>query len=290
MGENKRQPTIEYVDLPGDEIPEAWIFSPKWYLMGFPKSGTHLLESLMRPFVHRMPPTQLHPRQWVGTFEDNSWSDKWNDLQRTMYDFGQLRPGHYFLGHCGYREDLERFLYNLGIAFVMIYRDLRDVAVSQLHHCIDDNDVWTHPDKELYRAMSYDDALAAVITGVGKFTGLLDRWELYAPWLKVDWVLNVKYEDILADPGGEAKNIVEYGLARLAGIWDWKLHAPGPGLADLTHEMAKMSRDTDKSPTFRRGVSGGWRDVFKPRHCELFKQYDRNNWLVRLGYEEGPDW
>ena len=286
---------LEYAETPDGEANEFNLFAPKWYLMGFPKAGTHLLVSLFRPFAAPMPETQLHIREWVGTFDHHSWSTEWLDVERQMYYLSHLRPGHYYKGHCGHTEALERFLWFLGVAFVFIYRDLRDVCVSQLHHCRDDNEKWTHPDKGLYRGMTQDEALAAIITGIdrpdgGRFDGIFERWALYAPWLGVDWICPVRYEDALADLEGTAERAIEYGINRLGRIFGLQVHAPGPGLADMVGQMAAAARDTSKSSTFRRGGSGGWREYFTPEHKRLFKARDRDNWLIRLGYETGTDW
>jgi len=285
---------LEYRDA--DEIEDAHaLFAPKWYLMGFPKAGTHLLVSMFRPFAAPMPPTQLHRREWVGTFDHHSWSTEWLDIERQMYFLGQTLPGRYHKGHCGYTPELERFLYYLGVAFVFIYRDLRDVCVSQMHHCRDENDKLTHDDKEMYRAMSEEDALSAVITGIdkpggGRYAGVLERWRFYAPWLDVDWIYPFRFEDAITDLEGTAERIVEYGIKRLATIFGLQVRAPGPGLAELVKQMADAARDTGQSATFRKGTSGQWREVFTEHHKRLFKEADRDNWLIRLGYETSNDW
>ena len=54
--------------------------------------------------------------------------------------------------------------------------------------------------------------------------------------------------------------------------------------------MVKTSLMTNKSQTFRKGLSGEWRNEFKPQHVEAFKRHDVNNWLVKLGYEDSLDW
>ena len=46
----------------------------------------------------------------------------------------------------------------------------------------------------------------------------------------------------------------------------------------------------DKALTFRRGEIGNWRDEFNDKHKKLFKTTDKNEWLIRLGYETGPAW
>ena len=40
---------------------------------------------------------------------------------------------------------------------------------------------------------------------------------------------------------------------------------------------------------FRKGIVGDWKNVFEPKHILKFKQ-EANEMLLRLGYEDSPDW
>lgn len=44
-----------------------------------------------------------------------------------------------------------------------------------------------------------------------------------------------------------------------------------------------------RSPTFRKGKVGGWRESFTDKHKQLFKEVS-GDLLLRLGYEQGEDW
>jgi hypothetical protein len=49
------------------------------------------------------------------------------------------------------------------------------------------------------------------------------------------------------------------------------------------------SIDPQRSPTFRSGKVGGWREHFTPEITALFKQ-EASDLLVQLGYEKDMDW
>jgi hypothetical protein len=49
------------------------------------------------------------------------------------------------------------------------------------------------------------------------------------------------------------------------------------------------SIDPQRSPTFRSGKVGAWRDRFSAENKQLFKQVAANL-LVRLGYEQDDAW
>ena len=61
-------------------------------------------------------------------------------------------------------------------------------------------------------------------------------------------------------------------------------------LKEAIAAMVEGSQNTDASPTFREGKTGGWREAFTDRHKRLFKESDAGGWLVRLGYEENDNW
>ena len=61
-------------------------------------------------------------------------------------------------------------------------------------------------------------------------------------------------------------------------------------LEDIATEMVHTSRQTQHSPTFRKGLTGEWRTYFNDSHKALFKELDEDDWLMSLGYEKDKDW
>jgi hypothetical protein len=103
--------------------------------------------------------------------------------------------------------------------------------------------------------------------------------------MHIPWVLQCRFEELIGDDReGQAARILEYGLERLSGIWDFEVRLAPEGMQILTSAMAEGSRDTAKSPTFRKGKSGGWRDEFTPELIDLFRRLD-DGYMERAGYE-----
>lgn len=282
---------IQLPDRP-DAPPATNNFAAKWFLNGFPKAGLHLATQMFKPFAVIMPEGQLHDRPWVGSFLYNSWSDQWQRMEHRLYNLCRLEPGHYFKGHCGWRQDIENFMWYAGVCQVFIYRDPRDVAVSQAYHVISPNDLMKHPIKSEFQAMSeFHEVLSAVIKGHDIYPGVMDRWELYAPWLDVEWVFKFRFEDVLSDPAGTAERLISYGLARIGSIFSVELNPQAESMELMTAAMVRHAIEKrEDAATFRRGVPGAWREEFTDEHKELFKKSDRNDWLVRLGYEQDTNW
>ena len=229
----------------------------KWFLNAFPKSGLHLLDALCKPL------TVNRRAWWAGTHANSSWTFQRVGLERVTNAICYLPDNWRLIGHTCYDADIEWYLALSSIAHIFIHRDLRDVAVSQAHHILSDDDNLQHPDKELYRALgSFDNVLDAVWNGYGEYPGIEERWAEYEPWLDKPDVLIIRFEDAIADLEGTADKILDYGLTITP-----ELTLPDPQvklelsqvLTNAT-EMAASARDTDKSPTFRRGVAGEWRN------------------------------
>lgn len=265
---------------------------PRWYLNGFPKSGLHWMQALVGTLAQPVDEDPVSANIWAGSFCDNGWSEEWIESELVLYRAGRLQDGRLVLAHCGYKPEFEQFLWYLGAAVVFVHRDFRDVAVSQAHHVLsEDDDRFFHPDKDHYRAMgSFDDVLKAVIVG-DKWPGLFDRWQHYAGWLAVDWVHCVRYEDLCADIQTAARALSVYGLQRAAGVYGASnITIPQEQFAASVAQMVDNGAKTGQSATFRRGGTGHWREYFTPEIKIAFKAADHDGWLVRLGYEPSGDW
>ena len=130
---------------------------------------------------------------------------------------------------------------------MFVYRDLRDVAVSQAHHILNEDDKrFVHPDKAAYRDLGcFSRVLRAVIEGMGNYPGVVDRWKLYAPWLDREWVCPVRFEDLIGDREGQAERILTYGLKRVASVWNRNTRFDQGALEAACVMMAESSTHTD---------------------------------------------
>jgi hypothetical protein len=205
---------------------------------------------------------------------------------------GRLTANHYLKAHCGYNNEVERFLYYFGVCHLFVYRDFRDVAVSQAYHILSDDLVkFVHDDKQMYRDLGgFDDVLAAVIAGHDKYPGVMSRWEDYAPWLDVPWALKLTYESLRTDLYNCSREVLNYALNRVAGVFNRSVSMREDVFDLLAQIMTGQAEQKEDSPTFRKGSIGDWREHFTDEHKRLFKESDKNNWLVRLGYEKDGNW
>lgn len=252
-------------------------------LNSFPKAGLHLLALMCGAFLSGMQDEMINTI-WSGI--NSSWALEPLDLNDRLYKLSRLKDGELIFSHSVYNKKLVDFLWYCGTGVVFLYRDPRDIAVSQTFHILNKDDGLAHPDKELYRDLgSFDAALEAVIVGLGKYPGVMDRWEHYAEWLDVPWVLSVRFEDLRTEPIEWAERIFSYALNRLAMMFNRKVEVEPESLRIVAEKMVELGNMTENSSTFRAGRIGDWRSTFTEQHIELFKESDRGGWMEKLGYE-----
>ncbi|MHA2264515.1 MAG: sulfotransferase domain-containing protein [Candidatus Thorarchaeota archaeon] len=263
---------------------------PRIFINAFPKSGTHLGVLLTATMVkpQRNLTIKDDKSDWLSTFRFNAFSDVWIPDAPVKRKILEQIPGTYLKGHCGYKPEYQQWFEQAGTCMIFVYRDLRDVAVSMSYHVEVEDTNLVHSEKEAYRPRpTREDKLLAIINGIAHDPGLIKRWELYAPWLEVPWVLKLKYEDILSNKRRAIEMAVQYVIVRTS-----KHKGISPMiLQDNYDQMVNgalhyMSRPVKYSPTFRKGVSGQWRHEFTPRVVEAFVNNGGDEWIRRLRYKE----
>lgn len=264
---------------------------PRIYVNGFPKSGLHLLELLVGALLN---PSKVgtHGTPDLGTYAYHSWTNELIDPRKYLWRLTCLERGNYLKGHSGHLQEIEAVMFWANIGHIFVYRDLRDVAVSQTHHILSDDSRLAHAHRSFYKMLGgFDEVLEAVITGIGPYPGVIERWEKFAHWLDVKWVMSIKFEELRdKDKLPEwCAAICNYVLYNATHLLDGK--AGNFTFADGTRDelvelMISRSRQTDLSVTFRKGQPGEWREKFNDKHKELWARHDPANWIKELGYEE----
>jgi hypothetical protein len=240
---------------------------PKIYLNGFPKSGLHLL-NLWAVCMG----TQMLEKNWLGTFKRHSWSNEWADTDRVVKVFENMGSGNFMKGHMGYRPELAEALKSNEIATVFLFRDIRDVIVSQAHHIMNDNDErFMHPGKDLYRELdSFEDVIIHVIIGLGPYPGIFERWALYEPWRHVPWVCQMSYEYMYLYPEDASKHFIQHVLMQTAWFKDYEVEINQEDVQNISDLMVSTMDKTEYSATYRKGGVGGWKNEFTPKVAAAF--------------------
>lgn len=255
--------------------------SPVLFANSFPKSGTHLLTQVLQGFPN-IGPAADSGLPAVVTFEGDSGRAR--TTEEILADLERLLPGDIAYGHLHALPPIVDFLSREGVCAYFILRDPRDVAVSHVHYVTEMEPGHAHHSYYAEELHSFDERLRASILGrpeVGMlFPDIRQRFEPYLGWLERPEVLTLRFEEFLDDR-----------MAALGRVFE---HALRGGFQPVVERETAIqiladAIDPQRSPTFRSGKAGAWREQFSEENKRLFKDV-AGELLIRLGYERDLDW
>jgi hypothetical protein len=183
--------------------------------------------------------------------------------------------------HVGPSEHNVRLLREAGVPYVVMHRDLRDVAVSYVFYVR--RTPW-HPEFRLYRDLDAEPALLAFAERT-----LPDYVQWVRDWhRRIDPVhgIEVRYEEMLADPVATFTRV-----ARHYGLGD-DAETIRRIVAAQSFERASGGRargEASGNSHFRKGIAGDWRNHFAAAVTERFRAVC-GDFLVEFGYEKDQRW
>lgn len=258
------------------------ILEAKLYLNGFPKSGTHAIESIG---------AQLFPRltkaNWLGNVEKNAFSTSLVNRHIVPW-LDEFLPGRFCKGHMAYTPEIAEAFQRNHICKAFIFRDFRDVAVSAAFHARSKKRLF--PNKEFYQSLDFDEVLKRIITGDDTISGVMKRWEQYTKWLDEDWVLKLAYEDLIEHKREVAGLFLRYVYGKSAAYEGLQIALEPDDYERELDRLALVMDHPEISTTYRNGTTGEWKKYFTNEHKALFKASDENNWLIKLGYTNDRNW
>ena len=262
----------------------AWTASPDDYRSGppvlcnsFPKSGTHLLLQVAEAL-----PGVVH----YGSFLASVPSIKFRLRSKasTVRLLQMIAPHECLGSHLYYDPLYADTLNERNIAHLFIYRDPRDVVVSEAHYLM--QSAWWHGMHKRFKLCDSQEArLRLSIEGLphelpDEYPNIRGRFERYQGWLNSPHVCCVRFEDLVGENQRKTVRKIVNFYCQLAG---------GDSNRESAVEQALAAIEPSKSHTFRRGKAEAWREEFTPELKELFQRVS-GDLVVRLGYEPTPNW
>ncbi len=254
--------------------------APVLFANAFPKSGTHLLIQVLQGFP-RLGPAVDAGLEAVTAFDGRSGRPR--SPQEMARALRHLRPGDIGYGHVHALPETLSLLCRPGVAAYFIVRDPRDIVVSHVHYVTEMAPEHAH--HAYYRSLpDFESRLRVSILGLPgeerPFPDIARRFAPYRGWLEHPEVRLLRFEDFLWERRGALGVVLDHAVER-----GFPLKIPREEAISLL-EAALNPR---KSPTFRSGKAGGWREVFTPAVKRLFKE-TAGDLLIALGYESDDDW
>ncbi len=254
---------------------------PVLFANSFPKSGTHLLTQILQGF------TQLGPAVDSGlpaivTYQGDTGRPR--EPAEITQDLHRLLPGDIAYGHLHAQAETMDFLCGPGFATYLILRDPRDVVVSHVHYVTEMESNHAHHDYYTQELASFEERLHTSILGLPDspvpFPDIRARLSPYLGWLERSEIAYLQYEWFAEDELYFFTRILEHAIQH-----GFPCSLP---TEQALHVLA-ISVDPTRSPTFRQGKTGGWREHFNLASKSLFKEV-AGDLLVDLGYEVNHDW
>lgn len=235
---------------------------PPILVNSFPKSGTHLLDQI----VGAIPNCRNY-----GEFI-SSMTSSFRFQTRTPAQCSRMlkatTPGELVRAHIFYSAEVDQAIRELQFVHFFIYRDPRDVVLSESHYLRTINK-WHRLHPFFRDAPTLEDAISLSISGLPDLAPDIDypdirtRFERYATWIEKTDVLAVRFEDLISDRRGATLLQIAQYYANRSGT---------PVDVEQLVQAMQTSIDPQRSHTYRKGSSGGWRSKFTEEHCRLFEE------------------
>lgn len=250
---------------------------PPVLVNSFPKSGTHLLLQILGAL-----PGTMHYGSFIATTPTITFTERSLSAHRRLV--GRIAPGELVPAHLYHRREHEELLARKSCVHYFIYRDPRDVVVSEAFYLTSMNR-WHRLHRYFSRLESDEARLTFSILGNAAqatpydYPDVARRFERYRGWLECRDVHALTFEDLVSERREQAVR---------QAILFWVDRVPGATLDGLV-EAALSRIDAGGSHTFREGRIGAWKHAFTERNKEQMKEV-AGQLLIDLGYESGLDW
>jgi hypothetical protein len=247
--------------------------------ISFPKSGTHLLDQILLGFS-KVAPFSKRLHSFYAEYEGESGRKR--APQQALAWLDSLRPRDIASAHLFAQQVVNARMTSSAFVPYFIFRDPRDVVVSHVFYVTDMETHHVHHD--YYTSLpDFNERLKVSILGRKEldieFPDIASRFTPYLDWLDHPQVLSIHFEQLVNDRLTTLNRIVDHFLARVP------IQTPRRMILD----SLESSINPGRSPTFRSGKTGEWKQHFTKEHKEIFKNV-AGDLLVKLGYEKNNDW
>ena len=245
----------------------------------FPKSGTHLLVQIVEGL-----PGRVNYGAFLSS-KTSSFQFRERSADNTCRFIRGFVPGEIIRGHLFYDPQYAAELATRNTVHYFIYRDPRDVVVSEAHYLREMNR-WHRLAPYFRRAATIEEAIMFSITGFDPplhgidYPSIAARFARYRGWLDCDACLPIRFEDLRSERQSELiRQLAEFYARRCGGTLD----------VDACVAAMAASIAPEKSHTFRSGQKSGWQREFTAEHSRRFDEI-AGELLIELGYESDHDW
>jgi len=244
-----------------------------------PKSGSHLLIQVLLGLTK------------IGPFVDpglppltRSAGNRNLSERAVLANLNNLQPGDIAYAYLHAREPYFNGLSQPNVAAFFIYRDPRDVIVSQIFYAMEIHKGHGMHHYYAEELKTMEERVNAAIQGVQTTTTQLSpirtKYDHYSGWLSQGRALSLRFEDLILDRQPTLNRILDHLAAR-------GFSPQPPRTRSITALEAAIAPRA--SGTFRKGQPGEWKQYFTEGNKLAFKAAT-GDLLQHLGYERDAKW
>lgn len=244
-----------------------------------PKSGSHLLLQILNGFTQIMPYRYVDADPVRTITRDGRRKTK----EEILADLKSVPTGVIGWGYVDATSENASFLTSAGRVNFFIYRDPRDMLVSQVFFATDMHE--EHGMHAHYKSLpDFAARLNVAITGIDKdglkMVSVKQRYEGVFAWLEQKNTMCLRFEDLINN-----RDVTLISMLNEVEKTGYKIPTPREKALPILMDAIQPK----KSHTFRSGKTGGWKQHFTDKHKKLFKEV-AGDLLVKLGYEKDNNW
>lgn len=221
-----------------------------------PKSGTHLLLQIASAM-----PGARHWGNFIASTPSLTLKERDEDFH--LAKLRGVLPGEILGAHIYYSSGRAAAMRERNVCHLFIYRDPRDVVVSEAHYLTEMNR-WHRLHRELRSLPTFEDRLLLLIDGIeGVYPNIAERIKRYSPWIADPDTLAIRFERLMGEERESSISAVVRHYLRHSDV----TANEGQLVERALEHIAPMN-----SHTFRRAGIGEWQSAFTDRVRQRFEE------------------
>lgn len=243
-------------------------------LVSIPKSGTHLLSSLVKQITKN----RSKAASVIYCME--------------QHEIDALESKYFYFNHAPCTENNYSLALHNKAKIILLIRDPRDVLISLAHWLKKTGHLGAHfePEWPKYKDLPVEEIITqfikqypTIVPPTTSHTTVTGFYNLYLPWQNYPDVLVTSFEKLVGPQGGGDKTVQEDEIMRIAQFLNTSIER-----SEASDLSSMIFGGTN---TFRAGRIGSWRDTLTAEQIKMFKNIDGfNKLLINLNYEKDDKW